>query len=260
MNKRLMVVVSIAAMSVLSLAWADEAAKPGAASKTAAGAQGQTVTGEVKVMVEGEAKKSPPGEVKVRVLSFRKGIKINSDGTVEVRSIDASNAKQTAPEVKMLVKGLVEREKQEAANPASDGVSLKGEVRLIIVGPDGKIKEMVVPLKAGDVKTPGPGLAIEILPALKASGINLPEEAKRAIQAAEEARKSGAKMRIAIELKKQEVQKAAEQLRKTAESLATGARPAAKPCDEVHAKLDKILARLDAMEKDIKSLRTQGQK
>lgn len=259
MNKRL-VVALIAGLSIMSLAWADETAKPAATGKAAASVQGPTVSGEVKVTVQGEAKKSPPGEVRVQVLTFGKGIKINSDGRVEVLSIEASDGKPAAPEVKMLVKGLTERGKQDAAKPADAGVSLQGEVRLIIVGPDGKTKETVAPLKAGDAKTPSAGYVLKILPALEASGINLPEEAKRAIQAAEEARKSAAQTRFAIEVKKQEVQKAAEQLQKKAESLTSRACPVGKPYEDMNAKLDKILERLDAMEKDVKSLKTQGQK
>lgn len=113
------------------------------------------------------------------------------------------------------------------AGGLNQGVS--GKVKIVTIGPDGVRQEV-----ESDLGTPLPGNPIgadvDVAELLKKAGVNLPPEAQQALEAAQKAN------------------------RKVPQKAGVGQ---AQPANDLGSKLDKILERLEKIEKEVANLKAQ---
>lgn len=246
---------------------------------------GDGAAGGAMAVTVASSEAGKPGEVKVQVFSVGKGIKVEN-GKVEVQPLGAAGVGNLPPEVQKLVKELNQAQAgvitANAAHPnaaqpnavpapnqpaAKANAIVQGEIRVIVVGPDGKRSESVMKLGDGQATVLG-GAGITLTPLLESKGVKLPEEARKALEAAERARKQAAE---ATERARKQIAEATVTIEQRSGEIKAGTVPAgagvvvssgsgAKTRGDIHAKLDKILERLDSLEKEVKAIKTQERK
>lgn len=218
--RKCLLLTALLAFSSMSLASrADDEASPKAKSNPA----GKTVVGGATITV------GPNGEVKVSGLKEAKSPKAadkagKGSPKVEIETHVIGKAIIVGPDGKVEVKDLKDLKGLEEGFPKElldKAAKVTGKVKVVTIGPDGKRQESESDI--GSVSGDSPfGIQVDLGDLLKKAGVTLPPDAQKALEAAG----------------------------KTAGSQAGKS-------DDISAKLDKILERLERVEKDVAKLKTQ---
>ncbi len=174
---------------------------------------------------EPKVEKKVPVKVKVEKIGVGKVIIIRPDGKTEVKEFNTQLPKEVLDKLPKEIRDRIQQGLEKCAKCVSCGPAGSGKMR-IVIEKDGKRQELEL-----DLGTSGEDL--------RKQGIQPPPEVQKVIKILAQAKKADESL---ARLKKVQIPP-------------TGVQ--AKAPVDINAKLDKILERLDRLEKDIKALKTK---